>query len=150
MASSAATPKRNSLKRIELDGLIPIQVSGTLANRFPILILFELTSFFISVFVSSAVPVSGWPRDTNCTRITPATRVMITTVFLLFICTVTQLPLPVGPVRQHDMNFVPALPIPLLKIQIPNRCIYILQIPDRKHISLLAGDHQSAVDIAQL
>ena len=128
---------------------MPIQLSGTLANRFPILVLLEVAELLIPVFDSFAVLAPGCPRDTNCTSITPATRVMKTRIFLLFICTVTKRPLPFWPVRQHGMNSVPEVLIPLLKILIPNRCIYILQIPDRKHISLLAGDHLSAADIAQ-
>ena len=128
---------------------MPIQLSGTLANRSPILVLLEVAELLIPVFDSSAVLAPGCPRETNCTSITPATRVMKTTIFLLFICTVTKRPLPFWHVRQHGMNSVPEVLIPLLKILIPNRCIYILQIPDRKHISLPIGDHLSAADIAQ-
>ena len=127
---------------------MPIQLSGTLANRFPILVLLEVAELLIPVFISSAVRALGWPRETNCTNIIPATRVMKTTVFLLFICAIIKRILPLWPVRQHGMNSVLEVLIQLLKILIPNQCIYILQILDRKHIYLLAGDHLSAADIA--
>jgi hypothetical protein len=36
-----------------------IQLSGTLANRFPILVLLEVAELLIPVFVSSAAPALG-------------------------------------------------------------------------------------------